>query len=150
MLESLDPSIMPKEGDRLPEALGLAQQRIEKSKAAGSILVIADQVDSSNLTKLAEWRNRSSIPVQFLVPIPMDHSMEGTGILEATAALGATAVQLSPSSNDIELIARRSERNVIAMMDSSTRWRDEGYWLVVLVAIVVCFWSRRGWSVKLD
>lgn len=149
MLESLDPKIMPKEGDALDEAMRLADKRIEMNDAPGSILVITDSIEPALASKLESWRQNSQTVVQFFVPIAFDTPLESTGVQSIATAIGANLEQLSVEDSDIKAINRRADSSIVkASGNQSQRWRDDGYWLLPLVAIGLAFWSRRGWSVS--
>lgn len=149
MFESLDPAIMPKEGDVLDEALQLADQRIAMNETPGSILVITDSIEANTATKLPKWREDSKTVVQFFVPIASDTPIDTTGVKEAADGIGASLEQLAIEDNDIKSINRRAESSIVKSSgNQSQRWRDDGYWLVPLVALGMAFWSRRGWSVS--
>lgn len=149
MFESLDPKIMPKEGDTLDEALRLADRRIELSEAPGSILVITDSVEPAVVSGLELWRDSSQTGVQFYVPVASDTPIESTGVARAATSIDASLEQLAVEDGDIAAIHRRAENSMVkASGNQSRRWRDDGYWLLPLVAIGMAFWCRRGWSIS--
>jgi hypothetical protein len=56
--------IMPKLGDDLASAMRLAERTL--GDAGGSIAVVSDTVTESNDAALADFRDKSSVPVYFL------------------------------------------------------------------------------------
>lgn len=149
MLESLSPSIMPVDGDALSDALEVATQLLTKKPVPGSILVIADSVQASHITQLAKWRERETTGVQFLAALPSDAALAQSGIPAAAETLGASVRRITPDPKDIEAIASRADRAIVAAAASdSSHWHDDGYFLVPLVAMGLLVWCRRGWSVQ--
>ena len=148
MLEALDPSIMPTEGDALAEALNVAASQLNNESKVGSILVVADSVDTAQMGPLANWRDQDNFGVQFLAPLSDDVTLSRSGIPDAAETLGAIVQRVTPDATDIKQIARRADRDIVAGADRDvTQWRDDGFLLVPLVALGVLIWCRRGWSI---
>ena len=149
MLEALDPSIMPSEGDALGDALRLASQRIADSHGPASILVVTDGVEARQMNLLQQWLETNSVTVQILAPVADDAALTVTGIDQAASVLNASTVRLTPDENDVITVNRRSESAVVATAaEDGTRWRDDGYFLVPILLLGIAIWSRRGWSVS--
>ncbi|MDG1873831.1 MAG: VWA domain-containing protein [Mariniblastus sp.] len=148
MLESLDPQIMPREGDALDQAVSLADQRIERNETPGSILVITDSIEPAAASGLEAWREKSKTVVQFLVPIASDTPLESTLVEPAAAKIRAPVQPITIDDSDISTLNRRADSSIVMASGNQTqRWRDDGYWLIPLIVIGMAFWSRRGWSV---
>jgi Ca-activated chloride channel family protein len=151
MLESLDPSIMPTEGDSLASALQIAAEQLSDKTSPGSLLVVADSVQQTEMAAIGTWRQQNQVSVQILVPLRDDAALQRSGVPEAASALGASVHRISPDDQDINAIASAADRAIVALTDDeSTQWRDDGYWLVPIMAIGVLYWCRRGWSISSD
>ncbi len=149
MLDSLDPGVMPSEGDALGDALRIASQRIAESDGPASILVVTDGVESRQNSVLRQWRDTNTATVQILVPVADDTTFTATGIDEAARVLNASTVRLTPDETDVIHINRRAANAVVATAaDNGARWRDDGYFLVPFLLLGIAFWGRRGWSVS--
>ena len=148
MLQSLDPTIMPGEGDALAEALTMASDHIEASEFGGSILVIADGCELGQNEPLMAWRAANSTPVQWLVPVPMGTSLEAIGIAASAKIIAGETMITTPDDADVKAISQSAQRSfTTAGSRDGSRWRDEGVWFVWPVAIGLAFWFRKGWSV---
>jgi Ca-activated chloride channel family protein len=147
MVEDLTPELMPAEGDALVAALKLAEGMLEQSGIPGSLLVMADNVAPSQVERLATAQ--INLPVQFLAlsasSAPIDAGMEN-----AAAALGASVTRISVDEEDVERIAQRAQSSfkAVAGLSSGDRWRDAGYALLPLIALLSLMWSRKGWLVR--
>lgn len=149
MAAELDPSIMPVDGDRLAEALELARQQFEGSQTRGSILVIADSIDESQVEQLREFGQNGGIPVQVLAMNPEPEAAR-SAVSQGAEALDAPVYTISPDDGDIRDIVAGARRmvNKVAAHDEGARVRDEGYMLVPALAVLIALWARRGWSLR--
>jgi Ca-activated chloride channel homolog len=52
--------------------------------------------------------------------------------------------------DDIKWIERRTVSHLQAVLqrDARERWLDEGYWLVIPIALFAAFWFRKGWTIR--
>ena len=66
--QSLDPKIMPSDGDVAADALRLADTTLADA-GSGSILWIADSIAPEQGEKLRQWRKTSGVSVQLLAPL---------------------------------------------------------------------------------
>lgn len=149
MLQSLDPGMMPGDGDSLADALAIASDHIEGSDSGGSILVVADGGEATEIPALIQWRKTSSTPVQWMVPVPAGSSLAAIGVAAAADAIASPTMIITPDDADVESIAKRAAQSFSAVGDvDGTQWRDEGVWLVWPIAIGLAFWFRKGWSLK--
>ena len=147
MIEDLTPELMPADGDALVAALKLAEGMLEQAGVPGSLLVMADNVAPSQVERLSTAG--INVPVQFLAltapAVPIDAGMQA-----AASALGAAVTRISVDEEDVERIAQRAESSfkAVAGISSGDRWRDAGYALLPLIALLSLMWSRKGWLVR--
>lgn len=147
MLQALSPEIMPQEGDALLDALQLATSRLANIEAGGSILLVCDSIDQ---TQIPLSDSVAFSPVQILVPLASHEAVQAVGVSSFAKASGATPHLLAPDDSDINAIVRGAAVQISgAQMQDATRWDDGGYWLVPLLAMLSLLWCRRGWSVRL-
>lgn len=136
---SLAPKIMPEDGDVAAEALGLADQVLAKA-GGGSILWITDSVAPEQQPALSRWRNSSRTPVQLLAPL--SDTRELASLRNVT---DATVIPLTADDTDIASLERTSKFVVPAPGKGGDRWRESGYWLTPLLAVVMLPFFRKGW-----
>ncbi len=147
MVEDLTPELMPADGDALVAALKLAEGILDRAGVPGSLLVMADNVAPSQVERLST--EQLSVPVQFLAlsaaTAPID-----AGMRDAASALGAPVTHVSVDEKDVERIAQRAQSSFksVAGISSGDRWRDAGYALLPLIALLSLMWSRKGWLVR--
>lgn len=145
--ESLDPKIMPEEGDAAADALRLADRTLA-SAGGGSILWITDGIAPEQQTTLRAWRQASSTSVRVLAPLP--ESPELTALRDAASAPGAKVITLTPDDTDVSELDRASKAiapaaDLPGTGDETSRWQDSAYWLTPLAALLMLPFFRKGW-----
>jgi Ca-activated chloride channel family protein len=147
MAEDLTPQLMPVDGDALVEALQLARQVLQRAKVPGSVLVMADGVAQTQVDAIGA--ELSSLPIQFLV-MSAPAAPPDKGLERAASVLNATVLHLSVDAADVQRAAQRAQSDFksVAGDASGDRWRDAGYFLLPLIALLALIWSRPGWLVR--
>jgi Ca-activated chloride channel family protein len=140
--QSLDPSIMPREGDAVAEAFQLANNTLADA-GGGSILWIADSVAPEELQSLSAWRAKSPTQVRLLPPL--SESSELDAIIKAAGSVEAQVIRLTADDSDVARIARAAKFATAVPNELSSQWHEAGYWLTPLIAFVTLTFFRRGW-----
>jgi Ca-activated chloride channel homolog len=147
MAKALAPAIMPKAGDTLADAVNLARRVLSDGGEGGSIIVLTDSVAPDQITRLRTLpKNR--IPITLLALLARGHA-PGEDLRAAAKALDARLETTTVDTSDVAAISR-SLSNARAAGDrpgETRRWRDMGWYLAPLLALVVLLWFRRGWVV---
>lgn len=142
MAAEISPDIMPISGDRLDLALREAVRVLAEGQSGGSIVVLADAVDTDPAA-LAALRKEFSIPVQFLA-INAPESSQSDSLRAAAKTLGADVEQIDVEGKDIAAIVRHAASAPIAKRgQQGERWQEAGYWLVPLIGLIVLASFRR-------
>lgn len=142
MAAEIGPEIMPTPGDRVDLALQEAARVLAEGKQGGSIVVLADAVDTEPAA-LAALRKDISIPVQFLA-INSPESSQNDSLRAAAKTLGADVEPITVEDQDIAAIVRNAASAPVAKRgEQSERWQEAGYWLVPLLGMVVLVSFRR-------
>ena len=157
----LDPAIMPVEGDAADEAIALAQKQLTDSSRAGSILLISDGVSPDVVARIRQAQTTATPKLHILgvgagaaavVPpeSPPAPPLDIDNLEDAADAGRGSLALISPGTQDVERLARTVETQITAAAatDGGQRWKDAGYWLVPLVALLALVWFRPGWTVQ--
>ena len=168
-LESLLPSIMPVAGDNPAAALNTAQATLASEPTPGTILFLTDGIDASLAPVFAAHDQASADQVLMLVAGteaggPADPELDPetlaradaiaganfSGLAAIGAAVGASPIGISLDENDLDALIARVRTHLIDTLnqDDQVAWRDAGYPLVWLVAFLMLFWFRKGWTVQ--
>lgn len=140
--QSLDPKIMPVEGDDAAAALRLADHTLA-GEGSGSILWITDSIAPEQAAPLARWRKGSSSPVRLLPPL-----LEGAELQtlrQAARAVNASFVQLTSDQADISEISQAAKFSSASPAGMGTHWEEFGYWLTPLILLLSLSFFRQGW-----
>ena len=110
---------------------------------------MADSVAPAPAQVAAAAAAAPSVAVQFLAMSSPAAPVDG-GLEHAASALGAPLLPISADDADVQRIAHRAQSDfrAVAGVASGDRWRDGGYWLLPLIALLALMWSRRGWLVR--
>jgi Ca-activated chloride channel family protein len=160
--EALEPGIMPQKGDEPAEAITLANQRLKKAAVPGSIVLITDAIDSSQIAALDEIRQRGGAEVHILamaagpevIPPPGSPpapALDINSLREAARAMGGTVSTVTADKHDVESLSANIERSIShAPAQDGQQWQDAGYYLLPLLALLMLTFFRRGGSVAVE
>jgi len=144
MADALAPAIMPREGDRLADAVTLAAKVLRDGGQGGSILVIADTVAPGQTEALRRIGDHP--PIVFFAMAPPAAVDVDANLTAAVSALDARKVETTIDNADVAAISRRLADAPGAPAASDVeRWEEAGYWLVPLIALIGLLWFRSGW-----
>lgn len=158
----LDPSVMPVEGDEPVQALQLAQDRLVRAKSPGSIVWISDGVDRGQLPELETLGEKGVTAVHVLamaagpdVVPPADSppapALDRDVMQAAARALGGDLVLPTADDSDVRRLNAKIDRSLAsAPAQEGDRWKDNGYLLLPLLALLVLSFFRRGAAVALQ
>jgi Ca-activated chloride channel family protein len=146
MASEISPAIMPLDGDALSEALEEAVKLLDRAGVPGSVLVIADSVSPSETAAAAEFA--PELPVQFLA-VASPNAPIDQGLQQTADGRGARVVRMTIDAADVDSLARSAETDFrrAPTDEGGERWKDAGYLMVPLIALISLAWSRRGWVV---
>ncbi len=147
MVEDLTPELMPADGDALAEALQLAEKVLQRAGVPGSVLVMADSVTPSQAKTVSAMQ--FAPPLQFLA-FSAPSAPADSGMQNVASVLGAPIVRISVDQADVERLAQRARSDFKAVVGvaGGNRWRDAGYALLPLIALIALMWSRSGWLLR--
>ncbi len=158
---ALEPNVMPMQGDEPAEAIAMANLRLKDAAAPGSIILITDSIDPSQLAELKKIREQGGVEVHILAMaagpevIPPSDSppapaLDIDSLRQAASAMGGTVVSVTADKTDIQKLSARVERSISqAPAGEGQQWLDSGYYLMFLLLLITLFFFRRGGSVEL-
>ena len=159
---ALEPDIMPLAGDEPAQAIALASQRLKDAGVPGSIVLITDAIDTSQLSELEKIQQQDSIEVHILAmaagpevippagsypapPLDMD------SLDRAAKVMGGTVTAVTADKRDIESLSNNIERSISHVpAEEGQQWNDGGYYLVFLLVLLMLSFFRRGGSVAIE
>ena len=135
----------------------MANKLLENAGRPGSIVLVADSIDSNQNEILAQQKK---FPVHILAvageqskPLPLDSppapAIDVEALNAGARAAGATLTIITPDDSDVKKLSRNITSSFAAAVneEGDDRWRDFGYWLTPLITLGTLYWFRRGWMV---
>jgi Ca-activated chloride channel homolog len=137
-LTALAPGLMPTGGNNAIGAVALAAQSLAAEPVAGTILIVADDLGNADEAALRQAAGRNNLLMLSVTPA------DG-----AASSLRSNVVRVSVDASDIRSVERRIETRFQAAQGETfgAQWLDEGYWLLLPVALLSMLWFRRGTTV---
>lgn len=158
----LTPDIMPVQGDAAAEAVVLGNRLLQQAGLAGSIVLVADSVERSQLAGLEAARAEGGAEVHILamaagpeVIPPTDSppapALDRDAMAAASRAAGGSLRLVTFDDADVRALTRDVATSLArAPAQDGQRWRDDGYFLVPFIGFLLLFLFRRGGAVALD
>ena len=159
---ALEPAAMPLDGDEPAEAITLASQRLKDAAVPGSIVLITDSVDRSQLAALESTYKQAAIEVHILamaagpevIPPPGSYpapALNLSSLREAARVMGGTVTTLTADKQDVENLSAKIERSISHVpAQEGQQWKDAGYYLLVLLALIMLLFFREGGAVAVE
>lgn len=170
-LAALETDVMPLKGKNPAEALAVAERLLADEPTPGSILFLTDGIATEHTAAFAEHSRRSEDEVLVLAvgtreggPLRKGESgfqtdsagrrvvatldLDGLQALESGAGTFVAGVTVDDA--DVKRIQRQVQSHLreVQQQDQTARWKDQGYWMVLPVALLGLLWFRRGWTVR--
>lgn len=150
-LAAINPNVMPVEGKAAQSALNLLHEQLPPY-AGNTLLLVADGVTDSTIEAFKNYF--ADNPYQLLIlaagnpDIQAQVPLDLASLQRLADSTGGTLVTLSLDDSDIRTLESKTERFRMLNNESSMPWQDEGYWLILPLALITLLWFRRGWLVK--
>jgi Ca-activated chloride channel family protein len=159
---ALEPGVMPVEGDEPAEAIAMASRRLKDAAVPGSIVLVTDNVDASQLEALESLHKRDGIEAHILamaagpevIPPPGSYpapALDKDALARAARVMGGTVTTVTADDTDVKTLAARIERSISqAPAGEDQQWEDSGYYLVLVMALIMLSFFRHGGSVAVE
>ncbi|RVJ27711.1 VWA domain-containing protein [Sinorhizobium medicae] len=167
-LAALSPALMPVEGKNTAKALEAAEAALADEPAPGTILFLTDGIEQSAFTAFSQYEGRNDLMVLGIGteaggPVKTEsgaYLTDGTGarvlarldvdaLQELRSSSSAQVATVTLDDGDVDWIVRRIQTSFAQRTEEGlTRWRDMGWYLTIVVAILVALTFRRGHHVR--
>lgn len=155
----LDPSVMPKPGDDPLQAIEMAQRRLARSGLPGSIVLIGDYIDPDLQAGLSAVREKGGADVHIFamaagpdvvppVDSPPAPALDREALKAAARAAGGELILPTADDADVKQLNAKIERSISrAPAQEGERWKDAGYLIMPLLALLALFLFRPGGAI---
>jgi Ca-activated chloride channel family protein len=158
-LDSLDNTLMPKAGKLPQTVLPVADGLLQATQVPGTLLMIGDGASAVTVNNFADYfKDKPHQLVMWAIgdtdllePSDKQSSIIPIQLPQLQALTDASAgrlVLMTHDKQDVAQVNRYIENNLVIVDDASRPWFDAGYPLVFVIALLLLFWFRRGWSLQ--
>jgi len=170
-LAALETTLMPVQGKDAAAALARAEAMLGRDGTPGSILFLTDGIPEPQRPAFVAHARGSEDSLLVLgvgtseggpvraadggfVTDPsgrrLTAKLDRAGLEALSRETGAFVATATLDDRDVRRLQGRVQSHLESaqQQDVAGRWRDEGYALVVPVALLAALWFRRGWSVR--
>jgi Ca-activated chloride channel family protein len=170
-LAALETDVMPRRGKEPSGALELAERLLADEDVVGSILFVTDGIATSHTATFRDHALRSEDEIMVLAVGTREGAyvrigegefekddagrlrvaaldLEGLEALRSEA--GIFVVGSTVDDSDVGRVQRRVQSHLqsVQQQDETSRWKDQGYWLTLPIALLCLLWFRKGWTVS--
>jgi Ca-activated chloride channel family protein len=169
-VDSLQTRIMPVPGRNTALALRTIDADLSKEEAAGTILFLTDGVEADAVPAFkAQVDSGRSQPVVLAIGTARGGPVRsGDGFaqdaqgrqlfarldvdalkrLKRDADVPVATVTID-GDDDVAWVQRRVQSHLEQKQSQAdARWKDEGWWLTIPIALLAAMWFRKGWTVR--
>ncbi|WP_439668841.1 VWFA domain-containing protein [Cupriavidus necator] len=169
-VDALQTRIMPVPGRDMAQALRIIDADLAREPVPGTILFLTDGVDPAAARAFrAQADSGRSQPVVLVIGTEQGGPLRNAagGYVEQDGARvfarldvaafkrfgddsGTPLATFTPGSDDDVAWVQRHVQSHLEQMQAGdrTRWKDEGWWLVLPVTLLAMLWFRKGWTVR--
>jgi Ca-activated chloride channel family protein len=170
-LDALSTALMPVPGSAPLQALGAAQEALDRQDGAGTIVFVTGSMDTDTAAFTSAMASRPHQVLALAVgtetggPVRVGENQFlsdsagrrviaqlDPGEFSALRDAGLYTTRATVDNTDIQRLLDRTASHLEDALeeDAKQRWMDAGYWLAWPVVVLALFWSRRGWTVRWD
>jgi len=160
-LDSLSRKLMPVQGKLPQSVLPVATQLLSASNVPGTLLMIGDGASAETSEKFSNYfQSNGDLSDHQLVVwaigkkanqleanntiIPMQYEQ----LSDLASMSNGRLVSMTVDEQDIALVNRYIQHNLVIVEDKSRPWLDSGYPLTFVIALLFLFWFRKGWALQ--
>ena len=160
-LASLNQQLMPLKGKQAEKTLPLARNLLSSSSVPGTILLLTDGATEQTTSFFGNFfnHNQQQLIVWAIGADPelnRQRKKEGSNIIplqlnqlkNLSQQANGRLVVMSHDKQDVALVNRYVEHNLVIVDNDSHPWHDASYPLVFFVALLFLFWFRKGWTLQ--
>jgi len=160
-INGLKPNMMPVKGSSFSLLFEKVDSLFYNNKAEGKVLLITDDLEDLPLQKVSNFLQQNNVKL-YLYPIatqsgatiPKTNQNSALNLqrLNSLKALAQVeVVEMTLDKSDVEDLAQAINKNILfedKSDENEENWQDNGYWLLIPLALIFLFSFRKGWSLN--
>jgi Ca-activated chloride channel family protein len=168
-VDALDTTLMPVPGRDTRKAFDVADELLAHEDIPGTVLFLTGGVEEAAVDRFAaamkDGRHQPIVlgigtaeggpvrsgPQQYRTDASgrrIFAKLDVDGLRRFHDRTDVPVATVTTDRSDVEWIERRVQTHLQARRTAAnTRWKDEGWWLTIPLAMIGMFWFRRGWTI---
>lgn len=171
-LDAIKPGTMPVQGSNLKAMIQMADSALTPIKAPSTLFIVTDVLTTDDAKQIEQFADSSIHKVEVLAlaslvgaQVPTNAkkkpAKDANGNLVISRLNSQVLLDLSKhpkitvntptlDKSDMQLLAKRISSNLYFTDDkevSTEDWEDMGYLFVMIIALAMPFWFRKGWMI---
>jgi Ca-activated chloride channel family protein len=152
LLQSVSSKMMPREGKFAEYSLPVIDKLTSQSSFGTSVLLVTDGLSQKASDDFSKYFAQSSN--QLLIwgigdtskqaPIAFEESQ----LKSVASQSGGDFITVTTDNKDVKRVLNKIETHLQMSDESVMPWKDSGYPLVFVLALIYLMWFRKGWMVK--
>lgn len=146
-IQALATDLISKPGKDVAAVIDQARRLLDAEHTPGTLLLISDGADVTQLPSLK--KHLADSPLQVLV-LAVGSRFDSVALKQLAAATDAPLGSLTLNDDDLDWIELHAQQH-FQNADEQQRqlqWKDVGYWLCWPLLLLALFSVRRGWSLN--
>lgn len=150
-LAAISPEIMPEAGKFADKALPVIDQLLDGT-LGGTVLLVTDGVTPKAIDSYQQFFKDK--PYQLLVlaagnpDVKTNNPIDMKSLNELVDKTNGKLITISVDNSDLQTLNNAIERNMQINGESDMPWKDMSHPLIILLAVLLLFWFRKGWLVQ--
>jgi Ca-activated chloride channel family protein len=169
-VDALETNIMPVRGRDTVRAIDAVEKALANEGTPGTVLFLTGGVEDAAFDRFAALRKDGNHqPIVLGIgtaeggPVRIGEQTyltDASGVrvfakldIDALHRLrdraGVPVATVTADRSDVEWVERRVQSHLEARQaEANTRWKDEGWWLTIPLALLGALWFRKGWTIR--
>ena len=150
-LAAIIPDIMPTPGKFAETTLPVIDDVLDGA-LGGTVLLVTDGVTPNAISSYESFFKDK--PYQLLIlaagnpEVATNNPIDMKSLNELADKTNGKLVTVTVDDSDLQTLNSAIERNMQINGESTMPWKDMSHPIIILIAILILFWFRRGWLVQ--
>ncbi|WP_314384724.1 VWA domain-containing protein [Pseudomonas brenneri] len=149
-IQALSSDLLTRPGKDVAGVIAQAKRLLAVEQAPGTLLLISDGADVTQLPRLKALLADSPLQVLILAAGSNPASFDAPALKQLAAATDAPLGSLTLNDDDLDWVELHAQQHFqdVDEQQRALQWKDAGYWLCWPLLLVALLCIRRGWSLN--
>ncbi|MCF4991306.1 VWA domain-containing protein, partial [Pseudomonas gessardii] len=149
-IQALGSDLITRPGKDVAGVIEQARRLLDAEKSPGTLLLLSDGADLTQLPRLKPLLADSPLQVLVLAVGSNPGSFDAPALKQLAGATDAPLGSLTLNDDDLDWVQLHAQQHFQASDEQqrALQWQDAGYWLCWPLLLVALLGVRRGWSLN--